>query len=57
MIAAGAMQMTDQFKAVGLHEVMFVVPIALLFSGLALLMAARSFLGDATSMRRSLAAA
>ena len=57
MIAAGATQMTDQFKAVGLHETMFVVPLSLLFSGLALLMAARTFLGDAASMRRSLAAA
>jgi MFS family permease len=56
MIAAGATQMTDQFKAVGLHEAMFfVVPLSLLLSGLALLMAARSFPGDARSMRRSLA--
>ena len=37
MAAAGATQMTDQFKGVGLHEAMIVVPIALVISGIAML--------------------
>jgi MFS family permease len=51
MAAAGATQMTDQFKGIGLHEALIVVPIALVISGLAMLVASRTFSKDAAAMR------
>jgi len=51
MIAAGAPQMADQFRGIGLHEALVVVPIALLITGVALLVATRTFSADARAMR------
>ncbi|MFT7722561.1 MAG: MFS transporter [Roseateles sp.] len=51
MAAAGATQMTDHFRGIGLHEAMVVVPIALLVTGVALLFASRTFSADAAAMR------
>lgn len=54
MAAAGASQMTDHFKGIGLHNAMVLVPVALLITGLALLAATRTFAADAAAMRRGL---
>ena len=51
MIAAGATQMTDQFRGIGLREALIMVPIALLVTGIAMLVAARTFSADAKAMR------
>lgn len=47
MLAAGAGQMTEAFRAVGLHDAMLLIPLSLLLSMLALLMGARSYAADA----------
>ncbi|VXC57688.1 Major facilitator superfamily MFS_1 [Pseudomonas sp. 8Z] len=51
MHAAGASEMTEAFKAVGLHDAMLLIPVALLLTLLALLQAARCFQADALRMR------
>ena len=51
MCAAGASEMTEQFKAIGLHDAMYLIPVALGLTMLALLQAARCFGRDARSMR------
>lgn len=50
MQAAGATQMTEQFKAIGLHDAMFLVPISLIATGVAIFFAARTFPADARAM-------
>lgn len=57
MHAAGASEMTEAFKAVGLHDAMILIPLALFLTLLALLQAARCFQRDALRMREGLAAA
>lgn len=54
MHAAGADEMTETFKAVGLHDAMLLIPVALLLTLLALLQAARCFQQDAQRMRASM---
>ncbi|WP_134677131.1 spinster family MFS transporter [Ectopseudomonas khazarica] len=54
MQAAGASEMTEAFKAVGLHDAMLLIPVALLLTLLALLQAARCFQTDAVRMREGL---
>lgn len=51
MAAAGATQMTDQLRGVGLHQAMLLIPIALLLTGIGLLVATRTFSADAAAMR------
>lgn len=51
MTAAGASQMTDQLRGIGLHQAMLLIPVALALTGLALLMATRTFSADAAAMR------
>ncbi|MEW6461206.1 MAG: MFS transporter [Pseudomonadota bacterium] len=57
MQAAGASEMTEAFKAVGLHDAMLLIPVALLLTLLALLQAARCFQMDAVRMREGLGGA
>ena len=57
MLAAGALEMSETFKAVGLHDALYLVPVALLLTMLALLQASRHFVGDAQRMREGLAEA
>ncbi|QFT23340.1 Hexuronate transporter [Pseudomonas sp. THAF187a] len=57
MQAAGASEMTEAFKAVGLHDAMLLIPVALLLTLLALLQAARCFQTDAVRMREGLGGA
>ena len=54
MQAAGASEMTETFKAVGLHDSMLLIPVALFVTLLALLQASRCFRADAQRMRDSL---
>lgn len=55
MHAAGASEMNEAFKAVGLHDAMILIPVALFLTLLALLQAARCFQRDALRMREGLA--
>ncbi|MET1079094.1 MAG: MFS transporter [Pseudomonas sp.] len=54
MLAEGATQMTEAFKAVGLHSAMLLIPVALFLTMLSLLLAARCFSTDAAKMRQGL---
>ncbi|KQQ67985.1 MFS transporter [Pseudomonas sp. Leaf127] len=51
MLAAGATQMTETFKAVGLHGALYLIPAALLVTLVCLLRATRSFGRDAEAMQ------
>tara|TARA_R100001244_G_scaffold259_24_gene597 strand:- start:15974 stop:17311 length:1338 start_codon:yes stop_codon:yes gene_type:complete len=51
MLAAGASEMSEAFKAVGLHDAMYLIPAALLLTMLALVQASRCFAADARRMR------
>jgi len=55
MAAAGAPEMTEQFKAVGLHGAMILIPISLVVTAVAIFLAARSFPADARAMAQGLA--
>lgn len=55
MLAAGATEMNETFKAVGLHGAMFLIPVALLLTMLALLQASRCFVRDAARMQQGMA--
>lgn len=57
MHAAGASEMSEAFKAAGLHDAMVLIPVALFLTLLALLQAARCFQRDALRMREGLAGA
>ncbi|MDD0843485.1 spinster family MFS transporter [Pseudomonas sp. Gutcm_11s] len=50
MVAAGASEMNEAFKAVGLHDAMYLIPIAFLLTMLALLQASSCFVGDSARM-------
>ncbi|MCO5063476.1 MAG: MFS transporter [Rhizobiaceae bacterium] len=50
MMGAGGMQMLDEFRAIGLHQAMAIVPIALLLTAFGCLLAIRTFPTDARSM-------
>ncbi|MGP0172763.1 spinster family MFS transporter [Pseudomonas sp. NCHU5208] len=54
MQAAGASEMSEAFKAAGLHDAMLLIPVALFLTLLALLQAARSFQHDAQRMREGM---
>jgi MFS family permease len=56
MTAAGATGMTDAFRAVGLHDAMFLIPVTLLLTALFVFLASRSFAADARRMQDRLAA-
>ncbi|BAP43790.1 major facilitator family transporter [Pseudomonas sp. StFLB209] len=51
MLAAGAGEMTEVFKAVGLHGAMYLIPVALLATLIFLLLATGSFGRDAEAMK------
>ena len=56
MYADGAQQMTEAYKAVGLHDAMYLIPVALLLTMLFLFQASRSFVRDAKRMKDGLVA-
>ncbi|MHA6494381.1 spinster family MFS transporter [Pseudomonas borbori] len=51
MLAAGASEMSEAFKAVGLHDAMYLIPVALFLTMLALVQASRCFVKDAARMQ------
>ena len=55
MAAAGESTMSESFKAVGLHDSMFLIPTTLLATALFVDLAARRFPQDAQAMERRLA--
>jgi MFS family permease len=56
MASAGVEQMTEVFKADGLHDAMLLIPVALFLTLLFLLQASRSFARDAARMKAGMAA-
>ena len=54
MLAAGASEMSEAFKAVGLHDAMLLIPGALFLTMLALVQASRCFVADASNMQRGM---
>ena len=54
MLSAGAEQMTEAFKAVGLHDAMYLIPVALFLTMLFLFQASRCFVRDAQRMKEGL---
>ena len=54
MLAAGASEMNETFKADGLHAAMLMIPAAFLLAMLALLQASRCFVHDAARMQSSM---
>jgi MFS family permease len=55
MKEAGAPEMTDAFRAVGLHDAMYLIPVTLFLTAIFVFFASRSFAEDARRMRARLA--
>ena len=53
--AAGAPEMTEAFRAIGLHDAMYLIPVSLLVTSVFVFMASRSVAADAARMERDLA--
>lgn len=53
--AGGATALDDGFRAVGLHDAMFLIPVALALTAVFVFLASRSFDADAARMERQLA--
>jgi len=56
MLAAGASEMSEAFRAVGLHDAMYLIPATLLLTMVFLFCASRSFSQDAKRMTAGMAA-
>lgn len=54
MTAAGATEMSEQFRAVGLHDAMYLIPVTLLITGVFIFLASRTFEKDHQSMLKNL---
>ncbi len=54
MRSAGAASIAPQFRAAGLHDAMYLVPVALMVTALALFVASITFRADADAMKRRL---
>jgi MFS family permease len=55
MTTAGATEMTDAFRAVGLHDAMYLIPVALILTAVFVFFASRTFAEDSRRMQRRLA--
>lgn len=55
MAAAGGREMTNAFRAVGLHDAMYLIPVALLLTAVFVFLASRSFAADSLRMQQRLA--
>lgn len=55
MTADGAAALDDGFRAIGLHDAMFLIPVALALTAVFVFLASRSFDADAARMERQLA--
>ncbi len=51
MKASGSLEMTAAFRAAGLHDAMFLIPVTLFLTAIFVLLAARTFAADARRMR------
>lgn len=56
MAAAGAVQMSEAYKAVGLHDAMYLIPVALFMTLVFLYLASRCFSRDALRMKEGMVA-
>ena len=56
MAAAGAEQMSEVYKAVGLHDAMYLIPVALFMTLVFLYLASRCFSRDAARMKAGMVA-
>ena len=56
MLAAGASEMTEAFRAEGLHGAMYLIPATLLLTMLFLFQASRTFCADAKRMTAGMTA-
>ena len=54
MTADGTLEITDAYRAVGLHDAMYLIPVALLVTAVFVYAASRSFDADAARMQRQL---
>ncbi len=50
MTASGAAEMTEAFRAVGLHGAMYLIPVALFLTAVFMLLSSRHFVRDASAM-------
>ncbi|TGL64293.1 spinster family MFS transporter [Leptospira sarikeiensis] len=55
MIQAGATEMSEQFKAIGLHDSLYLIPVTVLLTSVFVFLASRSFSIDANRMKQELA--
>jgi len=53
MLSAGVSEMSEAFRALGLHSAMYLVPVAMALTGVFLLIAMRTFSDDAQKMLQS----
>lgn len=53
MLAAGAAEISEAFRAIGLHNALYLVPVAMGLTGVFLLIATRTFRRDAQNMAQS----
>ena len=53
MFAAGATEVSEAFRAIGLHSALYLVPVAMALTGIFLLIAMRTFQGDVRKMAQS----
>lgn len=53
MLAAGATELSEAFRAIGLHNALYLVPVAMGLTGVFLLIATRTFRQDAQKMAQS----
>jgi MFS family permease len=56
MAEAGAVEMSNAFRAVGLHDAMYLIPLTLLVTAGFVFLASRTFVADAAGMQERLAA-
>lgn len=54
MLRSGSLEMTEQFKAIGLHDSLYLIPVTVLLTSLFVFLASKSFAKDASEMKRSL---
>ncbi len=55
MLAAGASEMSEQFRAIGLHGALILVPVSLAITAFAMFFAALRFPVDARAMTQEMA--
>ncbi|EQA44341.1 transporter, major facilitator family protein [Leptospira broomii serovar Hurstbridge str. 5399] len=54
MVRAGAIEISEQFKAIGLHDALYLIPIMVFATAAFVFLASRSFPKDAANMKRDM---